>query len=247
MSIPAILFGRAVVTTSKTSIEKNQRIENKVWRYLLGKGGYPDIRLSPPPCPALTRHIFIYIYTNIHEPLRNINYTKISTTPTPQPYQNINPSKHQPLWNINHIKTSPTQKHHTNQNINHTKTSTTPKHQPLRKIDYTKTSTTANHQPHWNINHIKTSTTQKHHPHQNINHTKTSTTPKHQPHFHYPKKVSISNKIFLKKFQFSKEKVSILATAAAKELSGPPRVWRRPVAAAAPHVPLVQNFYFHNY
>ena len=40
MSLPAILFGRAVITTSKTNIEKIQRIENKVWRYLLGIGGY---------------------------------------------------------------------------------------------------------------------------------------------------------------------------------------------------------------
>ena len=40
MSLPSILFARAVVTTSKTNIEKIQRIENKVWRYLLGIGGY---------------------------------------------------------------------------------------------------------------------------------------------------------------------------------------------------------------
>merc|ERR1711913_279043 len=42
-SLPAILFGRAVITTSKTSIEKIQRIENKVWRYLLGIGGYSTL------------------------------------------------------------------------------------------------------------------------------------------------------------------------------------------------------------
>ena len=43
MSLPAILFGRAVVTTSKTAIAKIQRIENKVWRYLLGIGGYSTV------------------------------------------------------------------------------------------------------------------------------------------------------------------------------------------------------------
>ena len=43
MSLPAILFGRAVIATSKTSIEKIQRIENKVWRYLLGIGGYSTV------------------------------------------------------------------------------------------------------------------------------------------------------------------------------------------------------------
>ena len=43
MAIPSILFGRAVVTTSKTNIEKIQRIENKVWRYLLGIGGYSTV------------------------------------------------------------------------------------------------------------------------------------------------------------------------------------------------------------
>ena len=40
MAIPALLFGRAVVTTTKSNIEKLQRVENKVWRYLLGIGGY---------------------------------------------------------------------------------------------------------------------------------------------------------------------------------------------------------------
>ena len=43
MSLPSILFGRAVITTSKTNIEKIQRIENKVWRYLLGIGGYSTV------------------------------------------------------------------------------------------------------------------------------------------------------------------------------------------------------------
>merc|ERR1712055_3456 len=43
MAIPAILFGRAVVTTSKKQIEKLQRLENKVWRYLLGIGGYSTV------------------------------------------------------------------------------------------------------------------------------------------------------------------------------------------------------------
>ena len=43
MSLPSILFGRGVVTTSKSSIEKVQRIENKVWRYLLGIGGYSSV------------------------------------------------------------------------------------------------------------------------------------------------------------------------------------------------------------
>merc|ERR1711874_515734 len=43
MSIPSILFGRAVIATSKTNIEKLQRIENKVWRYLLGIGGYSTV------------------------------------------------------------------------------------------------------------------------------------------------------------------------------------------------------------
>ena len=43
MAIPSILFGRAVIPTSDTKIEKLQRIENKVWRYLLGIGGYSTI------------------------------------------------------------------------------------------------------------------------------------------------------------------------------------------------------------
>ena len=43
MAIPAILFGRAVIPTSNTQIEKLQRLENRVWRYLLGIGGYSTI------------------------------------------------------------------------------------------------------------------------------------------------------------------------------------------------------------
>ena len=43
MSIPGILFGRAVLVTPKSYIEKVQRIETKVWRYLLGIGGYSTV------------------------------------------------------------------------------------------------------------------------------------------------------------------------------------------------------------
>merc|ERR1712090_30932 len=42
-SLPEILFRRSVVTTSKTAIAKIQRLENKVWRYLLGIGGYSTV------------------------------------------------------------------------------------------------------------------------------------------------------------------------------------------------------------
>ena len=40
MAVPAALYGRAVIPTSEESIKKLQRIENRVWRYLLGIGGY---------------------------------------------------------------------------------------------------------------------------------------------------------------------------------------------------------------
>ena len=43
MAIHSILFARAVIPTSETNINKLQRIENKVWRYLLGIGGYSTI------------------------------------------------------------------------------------------------------------------------------------------------------------------------------------------------------------
>ena len=46
MAIPSILFGRAVIPTSKTRIEKLQRIENKVFRYLLEIGDYSTIDAS---------------------------------------------------------------------------------------------------------------------------------------------------------------------------------------------------------
>merc|ERR1711942_644294 len=43
MAMPSILFGRAVVPTCKTKIEALQRKENKIWRYLLGIGGYSTV------------------------------------------------------------------------------------------------------------------------------------------------------------------------------------------------------------
>jgi len=39
----SILFGRAVVTTTKAQIGKIQRLENKIWRNLLGIGGYSTV------------------------------------------------------------------------------------------------------------------------------------------------------------------------------------------------------------
>ena len=43
MSIPGILFGSSVIGTLRSTVEKVQRIENKVWRYLLGIGGYSTV------------------------------------------------------------------------------------------------------------------------------------------------------------------------------------------------------------
>ena len=44
MAIPTILYGRAVIPMSNTNIEKVQRVENKVWKYLLGIGGYSTVK-----------------------------------------------------------------------------------------------------------------------------------------------------------------------------------------------------------
>ena len=43
MAIPQALYGRAIIPTSETDIKKLQRIENRVWRYLLGIGGYSTV------------------------------------------------------------------------------------------------------------------------------------------------------------------------------------------------------------
>ena len=43
MAVPSILFGRAVVPTNNTLTEALQRKENKVWRHLLGIGGYSTV------------------------------------------------------------------------------------------------------------------------------------------------------------------------------------------------------------
>ena len=41
--IAALLFGKAVVATAKSTIAKIQAIENRVWKYLLGLGGYTTV------------------------------------------------------------------------------------------------------------------------------------------------------------------------------------------------------------
>ena len=38
--IAGLLFGKAVVVTAKSTIEKIQAVENRVWKYLLELGGY---------------------------------------------------------------------------------------------------------------------------------------------------------------------------------------------------------------
>ena len=43
MMVPGLLFGKAVVVTAKSTIEKIQRIENRVWKYLLGLGGFTTV------------------------------------------------------------------------------------------------------------------------------------------------------------------------------------------------------------
>ena len=43
MALPAILFGRAVVPTCATKVLSLQRLENRVWRYLLDIGGYSTV------------------------------------------------------------------------------------------------------------------------------------------------------------------------------------------------------------
>merc|ERR1711895_347532 len=43
MSVPAILYGRAVVPTPKTLALNLQRKENTVWRHILGIGGYSAV------------------------------------------------------------------------------------------------------------------------------------------------------------------------------------------------------------
>merc|ERR1711874_463840 len=43
MCMPAILFGRAIVPTCAGRIEGLQRLENRVWRFLMGIGGYSTV------------------------------------------------------------------------------------------------------------------------------------------------------------------------------------------------------------
>merc|ERR1711874_120187 len=41
--IPEILFGRAVIPTTEGRIEGLKRLENRVWRFLMGIGGYSAV------------------------------------------------------------------------------------------------------------------------------------------------------------------------------------------------------------
>ena len=43
MMVPGIIFGKGVVVTLKTTIEKIRAVENRVWKYLLGLGGYTSL------------------------------------------------------------------------------------------------------------------------------------------------------------------------------------------------------------
>ena len=43
VTTPHVMYGRAVIPTSETNIGKLQRIENKVWRHLLGIGGHATV------------------------------------------------------------------------------------------------------------------------------------------------------------------------------------------------------------
>ena len=43
MMVTGLLFGKAVIVTAKNTIEKIQAIENRVWKYLLGLGGYTTV------------------------------------------------------------------------------------------------------------------------------------------------------------------------------------------------------------
>ena len=45
MAIPAALYGRAVIPTNEENIKKLQRIENRVWKYLLGIEGYSTVEV----------------------------------------------------------------------------------------------------------------------------------------------------------------------------------------------------------
>ena len=43
MSMPSIMFGRAIIPTYKKHIDALQKKENRIWRYLLGIGGYSTV------------------------------------------------------------------------------------------------------------------------------------------------------------------------------------------------------------
>ena len=85
MALPSILFGRAVITTSKTSIEKIQRIENKVWRYLLEIGGYFTVEALRGEIGAsmvksrVMETILLFLVDTLAIEFTNIKYMMVDT------------------------------------------------------------------------------------------------------------------------------------------------------------------------
>merc|ERR1711874_258146 len=86
MAIQAILYGRAIITTSKNNIEILQRIENKVWRYLLDIGGYAIVEALRGKIGAsmvrsrIMETMMLYLVDTLASDFTNVKKMMLDTT-----------------------------------------------------------------------------------------------------------------------------------------------------------------------
>ena len=98
MAIPAILFGRAIVPTCESLIEGLQRLENRVWRYLLDIGGYSTIEALRGEMGAslvksrIMETMLMYVVDTMNGNFDNVKEMMLDTISTQRGrwYKNIN-------------------------------------------------------------------------------------------------------------------------------------------------------------
>jgi len=88
MSIPAILFGRAIVSTCASRIEGLQRLENRVWRYLMDIGGYSTIEALRGEMGAslvksrIMETMLLYVIDTMNSKFENVKEMMLDTIST---------------------------------------------------------------------------------------------------------------------------------------------------------------------
>ena len=98
MAMPALLFGRAIVPTCATKIEGLQRLENRVWRFLMDIGGYSTVDALRGEMGAslvksrVMETMLLYVIDTMNSNFDNIKEMMLDTIETEKGrwYNNIN-------------------------------------------------------------------------------------------------------------------------------------------------------------